>query len=302
MKKPSTAHLATLALLLVTAAWGSTFVAMKFAIMHMPAADFLTLHFVLASLLMLLPFPRHMQNLSRKAIGKGLLIGTLYGIAQLLQIWGLRFISPGISGFVTGMYVVLTPIMATFLLRQRLPLMQWIAVALVTAGLGLLSLHDWSPGVGVGVWLTLVSAIFFALHTVALGHWAGRHDVLGLSVVQLVTIAAVSALATLPHGGPGLPPDITTWVLVLYMTLVAVFGIFIQTWAMSYLSSTHAAIVMVSEPVFAAVFAVVFGYDMPSLQMVTGGALVMVAMYLVELSPRRQPVATSATEFFHHEL
>jgi drug/metabolite transporter (DMT)-like permease len=198
------------------------------------------------------------------------------------------------------MYVVFTPLLATLLLRQRLPGAVWLAVLLATAGLALLTLNGFS--VDAGVWLTLASAVLYALHIVVLGHWTRAQDALGLSAVQMVAIAAVCALATLPHGGPAPPPDGRAWLAVLYMALVAGAGaMLVQTWAQAHLPSTRAAIVMTTEPVFAAAFAVAFGSDVLTWRMLAGGALVLAAMYLVELAPRRKAVGELPVEAAHHE-
>jgi drug/metabolite transporter (DMT)-like permease len=116
----------------------------------------------------------------------------------------------------------------------------------------------------------------------------------------VVAIAAVCLLATLPQG-PALPPDGAAWAAVLYMALVAGAGaMLMQTWAQAHLPPARAAIVMTTEPVFAAGFAVALGVDVLSWRMLAGGALVLGAMYLVELAPRRA-VALQA-EGLHHDV
>lgn len=294
--------LATCGLLVMTAVWGSTFVLIKDVVGRMPVADFLAVRFVIAALAMLLLFPRQVWRLGTRKWGCGLLLGAIYGAGQLLQTWGLALIAPSVSGFATGMYVVFTPILAMLLLRQRMSAMVWVSVLLATAGLGLLSLNGFS--VGRGVWLTLASAMLYALHIVVLGHWSRQGDAVGLSALQMVGIAVVCLLATAPHG-PVLPPDRAAWLAILYMALVAGAGaMLMQTWAQAHLPATRAAIVMTSEPVFAAAFAVAFGSDVLSWRMLAGGALVLAAMYLVELLPRRRGDVTAdlPAEAIHHEV
>ena len=231
------ATLATLGLLLMTAVWGSTFVMIKDVIARMPVADFLAVRFAVAAVAMLALFPRHVWRLGRVGIMRGLVLGAIYGAGQLLQTWGLALISPSVSGFTTGMYVVFTPILAALLFRQHVRARVWGATLLATLGLGLLSLHGFS--VGAGVWLTLASAVMYALHIVVLGRWARSDDAFGLSAMQMVAIALVCGLATVPHGGPMLPPDSAAWLAVLYMALIAGAGaMLLQTWAQSHLPAT----------------------------------------------------------------
>ncbi|KZC16842.1 permease [Rhodanobacter sp. FW510-R12] len=297
MSARATTTLATLGLLALTAVWGSTFVLIKDVVARMPVADFLAVRFVVAALAMLALFPRAVLRLGRGQLLRGLLLGAIYGAGQLLQTWGLSLIAPSVSGFATGMYVVFTPILAMLLLGQRMAGAVWLAVALATVGLALLSLNGVS--VDLGVWLTLASAALYALHIVLLGQWSRHGEAFGLSAVQMVAIAAVCLLATAPHG-PVLPPDRSAWFAVLYMALIAGAGaMLMQTWAQSHLPATRAAIVMTTEPVFAAAFAVLLGVDALTGRMLLGGGLILAAMYLVELMPRRAALSAEAA---HHEV
>ena len=291
--------LATFGLLLMTAVWGSTFFLIKDVVARMPVADFLAVRFVVAAVVMLVLFFRPVLQLGRTQMLRGLLLGVVYGAGQLLQTWGLSLIAPSVSGFVTGMYVVFTPILAMVLLRHRMPGVVWLAVLLATAGLALLSLNGVS--VDLGVWLTLASALMYGLHIVGLGQWSRRGEAFGMSAVQMVAIAIVCLLATLPHG-PTLPPDRSAWLAVLYMALIAGAGaMLMQTWAQAHMPATRAAIVMTTEPVFAAAFAVAFGSDLLTWRMLVGGGLVLAAMYTVELMPRRDGDELPA-EAMHHEV
>ena len=294
--------MATIGLLAMTAVWGSTFVLIKGVVARMPVADFLAVRFSVAALAMLLLFARPVRRLGRQQVMRGLLLGIVYGVGQLLQTWGLSLIAPSVSGFVTGMYVVFTPILAMLLLRQRMAGIVWLAVLLSTAGLALLSLNGIS--VDTGVWLTLASAALYGLHIVGLGQWSRPGEAFGLSAVQMVAIAVICLLATVPHGGPLLPPDRSAWFAVLYMALVAGAGaMLMQTWAQSHLPAARAAIVMTTEPVFAAAFAVALGTDILTWRMLVGGALVLSAMYLVELVPGRGEKTTElSAEAIHHEV
>lgn len=289
---------ATLGLLAVTAVWGSTFVLIKDVVGRMSVVDFLAVRFAIAAVVMLLLFGVHVLRLGRAQQLRGLALGVLYGFAQWLQTEGLARTSPSVSGFVTGMYVVITPILALLIFRQRMPLTTWLAAVLATVGLGVLALNGFE--VDTGVLLTLASAALYALHIVGLGHWSKTGEAFGMSAVQMVGIAAVCIAATLPHHGPALPPDDKAWVAVLYMALVAgAFAMLVQTWAQAHMPATRAAIVMTTEPVFAAGFAVLLGVDALTTRMIGGGALVLVAMYMVELAPRFR--RKKPAEALHHE-
>jgi drug/metabolite transporter (DMT)-like permease len=279
-------RIAALALLAVAAAWGSTFFLTKDLLTRMDVADYLALRFAIASVALILVHPPAIGRLSRLDRGRGIALGITYGIAQLLQTEGLRHTSASISGFVTGMYVVFTPLLAAVILRHRIGRWAWVAVVLATTGLGVLSLRGFS--LGTGELLTLASAGLYALHIIGLGAWSTPANAFGLSALQMLVITAVCGVGAIP-GGFTLPSGGGDWAAVLYMALVAgAFALIVQTWAQAHLTPTRAAIAMTMEPVFASTFAVLFGSDSLTWRMLVGGALVVSAMYLVELAPRRK--------------
>ena len=281
-----TSLVATLALLLVTAVWGSTFFLIKDLLERVPTLDFLAVRFAIASVLMVVVAPRALARLSRETRRHALVLGGLYGLAQVLQTAGLAHTAASVSGFITGLYVVATPIFAALLLRTRITAMTWLAVALATAGLAVLTLEGFA--IGYGEALTLAVALLYALHIVGLGAWSNSREALGMSILQLVVIAVMCLLATLPDGLV-LPETGRDWLSVIYMAAFAGAGALVaQTWAQAHLPPTRTAIIMSMEPVFAALFAVLLGGEAATVRMLGGGAMVLTAMLIVELAPRRK--------------
>lgn len=275
---------ALLALLAVTAVWGSTFVVVKDAVERMPVTDFLTWRFGLASAAMLLLRPRAVLRLSPAGRRAGALLGLALGAGYLLQTVGLETTPASVSGFLTGMFVVLTPLGAAVLLRSPPAPLAWAAVVVATVGLGLLSLDGLS--VGTGELLTLGCAVAFALHILGLGRWAGDHDAYGLAVPQLLTTGVLCALVAVP-GGLALPPDGGVWAALALTSLAATaLAYVVQTWAQAQLPPTRTAVVMTMEPVFALAFAVGLAGEALTARTLAGAALVLVAMLLTELGPR----------------
>jgi drug/metabolite transporter (DMT)-like permease len=296
-----TDHLATLALVAVTTMWGSTFVMIKHVVERTPVADFLAVRFLVAATVMLALFGRRVVRLPRIQVQRAAGLGAVYGAAQLLQTAGLARTSASVSGFVTGMYVVLTPVLGVVLLRHKVGRRTWFAVGLATAGLALLSLRG--TEVSSGVLLVLASTVLYALHVLGLGLWSSPRDALALAAVQMTAIAVVCTLGALP-GGLTLPPDRSAWAVTIYTALAAgALALLLQTWAQAHLSATRAAIVMTTEPVAAAAFAVGFGESLTT-RMVVGGLLVLAAMYVVELWPGSDETAEHAPtrEMLHHEV
>ncbi|MFC6285576.1 DMT family transporter [Nocardioides sp. GCM10027113] len=281
-----TTLLATAALLAVTAMWGSTFFLIKDLLDRVPTLDFLAVRFAIAAVLLVAVAPGALARLSAESRRHALVLGLLYGLAQILQTAGLAHTPASVSGFITGMYVVATPLFAAVLLRTRITRMTWGAVALATAGLAVLTLEGFSVGYGEAI--TLVAALLYALHIVGLGAWSRPQEALGMAIVQIIVIAVVCLVATAPDGLV-LPENARDWLSVVYMAAFAgAFAMVAQTWAQAHLPATRAAIIMSMEPVFAAFFAVLLGGEDTTLRMLGGGAMVLTAMLVVELVPRRK--------------
>jgi drug/metabolite transporter (DMT)-like permease len=282
----SVGSLPTLALLGVTAAWGSTFFMTKNLLEQITVLDFLSIRFAIAAVALFVVAPRAVGRLSRDELRQGAVLGAVYGSAQVLQTVGLERTTASVTGFVTGMYVVLTPLLSASLLREQIDRLVWVAVAMSTVGLAFLSLNGLA--VSSGVVLVFVSTIGYAVHIIGLARWSSTSNVLGLSIVQLTVSCLVATVVSAPNG---IHPPITSggWVALVYMAVIpgslAILG---QTWAQAHLTSTRAAIIMTTEPVFAAFFAVLFGGESLTGRMLIGGAFVLAAMYLVELTPRRR--------------
>jgi drug/metabolite transporter (DMT)-like permease len=284
--------LAFLALLSMTAAWGSTFFMIKDVVTRIGVADLLTVRFAIATLGLALIAGRRLA-MSRRTVGRGAVLGLLYGVAQILQTTGLAHTAASVSGFITGLYVVATPLLGAIILRSRIAPTTWVATGLATLGLGVLSLNGFA--VGYGELLTLCSAVIYAGHIIALGRLSEPGTALSLSAVQLAVITVVCGVAALwPAGGSGigiqLPGSAKDWLIVIYLALIAgALTMVLQTWAQARVEASRAAVIMAMEPVWAAAFAVALGGESVTLRMVVGGLAILAAMYLVELAPSLQP-------------
>ena len=288
MSERRTSRLATLALLAMTATWGSTFFLIKDLTDRISALDFLAVRFPIATVALFLIFPRALRTLSADSRRRAAVLGGLYAVAQVLQTVGLAHTPASVSGFITGLYVVCTPLLAAVLLHDRIGSVTWFAVALAMAGVGLLTLQPGGLAFGYGETLTLVAAMIYALHIVGLGAWSRPEEAMGMSIVQLAVISLVCFLGAVPDGIE-LPATGRDWASVVYMAVFAgALAMAGQTWAQAHLSPTRCAIIMSMEPVFAAFFAVVAGGEDVTARLAVGGLLVLSAMLIVELLPRRR--------------
>lgn len=284
----SSPTIASVALVGITAVWGYTFLAVKDATARMPVMDFLAWRFLLASVVMIALRPTCLRNVTRLELLRGLGLGAVLGLGYITQTYGLRYTSAAISGFITGMFVVLTPVMSWILLRHKTNRSTWMVVALATVGLALLTFNGWS--VGIGELLTLGCAVFFAIHIVGLGEWSSQYDPYAFSLLQIGAVAVISLIAAAPEG-IAVPPDPGVWAVVVITGVVATaVAFFVQTWAQSIVSATRAAVVMAMEPVFAGLFAVVIGGNQLTLRTLGGAACILAAMFIINLKSGRSDI------------
>ena len=285
MKKTS---IAAISLMLVAASWGFGFVWMKDAIERQPYFDFLALRFTIAAGVMFLIRPQLVRHINLNFLNRGVLLGVALGLGYVTQTIGLEQSTAAITGFFTGLYIVLTPVFAWLLLRQKIASKVLLGVIIATIGLGVITLGG--LGFDVGTISLLACAILFALHIVGLGRWSPGRDTYALTVVQLATVAVICWIGALFNpSDPGFqaPPDADVWNAVLFTAIFATaIAFFVQTWAQSIMDASRVAIILTTEVVFAALFAVALGQEVLSLRTVIGGALMVIAMLIVEWPSR----------------
>jgi drug/metabolite transporter (DMT)-like permease len=288
-----TARLAAGALVVVMAVWGSTFALSKDLLERLPVTDYLGPRFLLAAAVVVLVRPRLLRSLTPDMLSTGAWLGLIYAVGQLLQFQGLLHTAPTVSAFVVSLYVVFTPLLSAVLLRARPDRTTLLATVLAVAGVAAMSLRGWTFGTGEA--LTGVSAALYAAHILAMARWARPGQAFPLTFVQLVTIGMVlTAVAStdgiqLPQGG-----DVPAF---LYLAVIAAAGaLLVQTWAQARLSSAHAAVLMVLEPVWAAAFGVMLWSEAVDLRTVLGGALILGAMVLVVMGPRADELDDAIVE------
>ncbi|MCD6391757.1 MAG: DMT family transporter [Dehalococcoidia bacterium] len=277
--------IASVAFVGVTAVWGYTFLVVQDAIAHIAVMDFLAWRFIVASIVMIALRPTCLRNVTRLELLRGIGLGTVLGLGYIVQTYGLRYTSAATSGFITGMFVVLAPVMSWILLRRKTNRNTWMIVALATVGLALLSFNGWS--IGIGELLTLVCAVFFAVHIVGLGEWSSEYKPYSLALLQIATVAVISLIAA-THKGITVPSDPGVWKAVMITGILATaVAFFVQTWVQSLISPTRAAVIMTMEPVFAGLFAIVLGGDQLTLRTLGGAACILAAMLIINLRSGR---------------
>ena len=269
---------ALLALALVTAVWGVTFVQVKDAVAIYPVLPFLALRFGIASLA-LAPAASRIRSLGRSGAGAAALAGALLGAGYVLQTLGLERTSVSGAGFVTGMYVVLTPLLAFVLFRLRVGAAAWAGVALAALGLAMLAgVHG---GSARGDLLVLAAAAVYSLQIVLMERYAPRYDSFAFTLVELLVAFAGLTVAAIPSAA--VPHGWTVWgALVVTGVFASALAFLVQTWAQRRTSATRTALVFTLEPVWAALFGYTLAGDRLGALGWGGCAVIMAGIVLAE--------------------
>jgi drug/metabolite transporter (DMT)-like permease len=286
-RRPSTSALAQLSLLAITGVWGLTFVMVQDAIAHTPVLSFLAWRFLLAAALVAAVAPRSLRGLSGAGWRAGLLMGTFLTAGYVLQTYGLAHTSAAHSGFITGLFVVFTPLLAAAASRRRPSGTVMLGVTISLVGLALLSgtggrLHP------LGDALTLGCALAFAVHILVTDRSTRDHATAGLLAIQLAVCGLACLVAGAASGNLQTPGSSTVWVALLVTAVLAsALAFFVQTAAQRHAPPERAALIMAAEPAFAGLFAYLLKGQRLSAAGWVGAACILAAILLVELVPRR---------------
>ena len=273
---------ALVVLVVVTAIWGVTFVQVKDAVALYPLFAFLALRFAIASCT-LAPGLRRVRTLGAGGVGAAALAGSLVGAGYVLQTAGLQRTSVSSTGFITGMYVVLTPLIALALFRARIGVLTWAGIGLATAGLALLSgVH---AGSVVGDVLVLAGAAVYSLQIVLMERYAPRYDAIAFTLVEMLAAFGGLAVVAAALGDLRMPHGWTVWgALVVTGVFASALGYLAQTWAQRRATATQTALAFTLEPVWTAFFGFTLAGDRLGTVAWLGCVLIMAGIGIAEPS------------------
>ena len=272
---------ALLALLAVTAVWGVTFVQVKDAVALYPLFAFLAVRFAIASLTLAVPAGPRLRTLGRDGWRAGVGLGLLLALGYALQTAGLERTTVSSTGFITGLYVVFTPLFSLLLFHIRVPGAAWAGVGVATFGLALLS------GVGagdpVGDALVLAGSAVYSLQIVLMERYAPRYDPLALTEAEMIAAFAGFTVVALALGQVEVPRGWTVWGALLVTGIFAsALAYLVQTWAQQRTSATRTALAFTMEPVWTAFFGIWLAGDRLGTWGWVGCAVIMAGIVLAE--------------------
>ena len=269
--------------------WGANFVLVKMAMDHMPALYYLGLRFLVGAIV-LAPFSiGRLRRLDRRGWAMGCGIGVLLFAGFVLQTIGLRTTSPGMSGFLTSVYVIVVPLILGVFTGRWPSLPVGLGVVVVAAGLAVLSLYG-KVGFGWGETLTLLANIFWALHILGVGYATTRISAIALVQLQLTVCAVLSLAFSFPLERPELFPGWEATGAVLWTGIMGgVVAYVLMALGQRFTPPTLAGVLMSLEAVFALIVSIIVGYDSLTLRTVIGFVLVFVGTTVARLGSEKTP-------------
>lgn len=272
---------AELSMLVISFIWGATFVLVKNALADIGPFLFIGIRFILAFIVLALASFGNMRKLSRQIWKPGIIIGLFLFMGYIFQTVGLKYTSASNAGFITGLSVVLVPIIYAVLNHTIPPVITWVTVIIAAAGLYLLSIPAGTFELRTGDLLVLFCAVGFAMHIVAVDRYAHEHNAVAISGVQILFVGVASLII-----GLACEPWPTRFsmdlgaALAVTSILATALAFLVQNYMQKFSTPTRFAVVLATEPVFAAVTSYFWAGDRLAERAIIGGGLIIAAMLL----------------------
>lgn len=283
---------ADIALLAITAIWGVSFTLMKNVLDHIPSFPYLSLRFIIAGIVLAIVYRKKLMLINSRALLQGCVIGTMLFGGMALQVSGLYFTSASNSAFITGMTVIIVPIISAVILRKKPDRASIAGVVLALAGLFLLT-GGLNFCFNRGDFLTLLCAVCFAFHIIFIDKFTMEQSPELLAVLQIVFAALLYSGVWLFLDYKPIEFNFTIiYTLLITGVLSTALAFTVQTVAQKHTTPTHTALIMVAEPVFGAVFALLIPNSLGvtetlRINSVAGCLLILAGMLVCELGIKK---------------
>ncbi|MFM1905356.1 MAG: hypothetical protein RIT32_152 [Actinomycetota bacterium] len=284
--------LASFALIIATALWGSSFAITQVVVTQMDLISGMFARSLIAVTILFLIRPKSLIKINKSDFKNASVIGIFLGSGYLLQSWGLQYTTATASGFIAGMFVVFTPLVGALIFRDRIRGITWLAILVAVFGLGIMTLRG--VGFGFGESITLVTALMWSLQITFLSRWGRPEIAWAVTTIQMLVVAVMSLVLAAALGTLEMPPN-SLWDELIYLGAGAgALALLLQTWGQAQVSAVRAAIIFTLEPVWGAIFSVIIVSDVITPPIAIGGALIISAMLISEYGAYQTRAAAKA--------
>ncbi len=277
-------HIADFLLFSVTIFWGSTFIVVKKAIEMMPTFAFLSLRFWLATLLLIVMFLPRFKKINLSLVRDGVLLGIMLFLAYAFQTVALKYAKAGVVGFLTGLNVVMVPVMSALIIKKPPAIYSQIGVVFALIGVALIGLKD-SLSLSIGDWLGIICAFFVSVHIIMTDRFSRKHDTYLLTTVEIFMLAVLSTLTSLATEPYLIPREFNSYLifsLIITAVFATVYAFVIQTTMQKYTTPTRTALIFTMEPVMSVVFAYLIGGEVLTFKGYMGCIFILCGIVIAE--------------------
>ena len=278
-------------ILLATALiWGSAFAVVKNTLDSFSPSAIITMRYMIATTLTAIFFRTHLRGISLSDVMRGALVGAMLCAAYIVQTIGLQYTTAGKNAFLTAIYVLLVPFGCFFVFKQKLRRANFVAAAMMVAGIGLLSLDGEGGGLNIGDFLTLISGALFAGHIIAVDRCQKKTNTYALIVLQFA-FCAVYAFVYYLLFERHLPLSFTMGSIggLLYLAVFSTtIAMSMQNIGQSMAPASHASILLSLESVFGVIFSCIILGEIITAKMALGFVIIFAAVLISELTPKEK--------------
>ncbi len=248
---------AELMLIGITVIWGLTFALVKKSLEDLQPFTFMAWRFMLAAAIMGVLCARKLRDIDRGMLGAGLLLGALLYGSYSFQTFGLQYTSAGNAGFITGMFIVFTPLLSVLFLRHKPGAKALLAVGIALCGLWVLSVQP-NLGINKGDALVLACAFTYSVHIILMDRYVKLHDLALLTFIQMAVLALANTGSGLVFEKFVVPTSGFVWMTIIICgALASALAFYVQGHAQKVLTPVRTSMVLIMEPVFSVVFGII---------------------------------------------
>jgi drug/metabolite transporter (DMT)-like permease len=283
--KPKKMLKADLSLVFIVMIWGTTFPLMKIALGNVNPFYFISLRFITAFIVLSLLLNKRLKKINFRTFKIGSFLGLWLFFGYAFQIYGLQFTTASRSGFITGLSVIVVPILSIFILKEIPSLSSWFGVLLALTGMYFLTGFT-EAGFNYGDLLTFFCAVSIALQIVFLSKYIKDEDPLVITWLQITTVMVLGTIISFFETSAGPLSLNSVWVIIYTGIFATALAIFVQSRAQQFTTSTHTGLIFSLEPVFGAIFSFLILNERMQTMGLIGGALIFLGIILSEMGTK----------------